>query len=117
MQKAYVFAMPSISMPNGEAESFGMVFLEAQACGVPVVAYAVGGIPEVVAHGQTGFLAKEGDVAALCRYLKIFLENPDIRNAMGRAGRAWVETRFDRRRQNQALENLYRKVLGEGGSA
>ncbi|WP_448383395.1 glycosyltransferase [Desulfosoma sp.] len=117
MQKAYVFAMPSISMPNGEAESFGMVFLEAQACGVPVTAYAVGGIPEVVAHGQTGFLADEGDVAALSRYLKTFLENPDIRNAMGRAGRAWVETRFDRRRQNHALENLYRRVCEEGKSA
>lgn len=117
MQKAYVFAMPSISMPNGEAESFGMVFLEAQACAVPVAAYAVGGIPEVVAHGKTGFLADEGDVAALSQYLKTFLENPDLRNAMGRAGREWVETRFDRRRQNQELEALYRKVCREGGSA
>lgn len=117
MQKAYVFAMPSIRMPNGEAESFGMVFLEAQACAVPVAAYAVGGIPEVVAHGKTGFLADEGDVTALSRFLKTFLENPDLRNAMGRAGRAWVESRFDRRRQNQELENLYRKVCGEGAWA
>lgn len=116
MQKAYVFSMPSISMPNGEAESFGMVFLEAQACGVPVVAYAVGGIPEVVAHGKTGFLADEGNVTALADYLKTFLENPDLRDAAGRAGRLWVETRFDRRRQNHELENLYRRVCREGGS-
>ncbi len=117
MQKAYVFSMPSISMPNGEAESFGMVFLEAQACGVPVVAYAVGGIPEVVAHGKTGFLAEEGDVGALAGYLKTLLENPDLRHTMGRAGAVWVQTRFDRRRQNEALENLYRQVCREGGSA
>lgn len=117
MQKAYVFSMPSISMANGEAESFGMVFLEAQACGVPVTAFAVGGIPEVVAHGETGFLAREGDVETLAGYLKTFLENPDLRNTMGRAGRVWVETRFDRRRQNEELENLYRQVCREGGSA
>lgn len=115
MQKAFVFCMPSISMPNGEAESFGMVFLEAQACGVPVVAYAVGGIPEVVAHGETGFLAQEGDVQALADHLKALLENADLRHAMGRAGRAWVETHFDRRRQNEVLENLYRRVCRQGG--
>lgn len=115
MQKAYVFSMPSISMPNGEAESFGMVFLEAQACGLPVVAYAVGGIPEVVAHGTTGFLAEEGDVTALAQYLKAFLEDPDLRDEMGRAGPLWVKAHFDRRRQNEALENLYRQVCYEGG--
>lgn len=114
MQKAFVFCMPSISMPNGEAESFGMVFLEAQACGVPVVAYAVGGIPEVVAHGETGFLAKEGDVEGLARYLKTLLESADLRNAMGRAGRAWVETYFDRRGQNEALEDLYQRICRAG---
>lgn len=116
MQRAYVFSMPSISMPNGEAESFGMVFLEAQACGVPVAAYAVGGIPEVIAHGETGFLATEGNVGTLSDYLKTFLENPDLRNAMGRAGRFWVERHFDRRRQNQELENLYLRVCRDGGS-
>lgn len=114
MQKAFAFCMPSISMPNGEAESFGMVFLEAQACGVPVVAYAVGGIPEVVAHGETGFLARENDVEALARHLKALLENVDLRNAMGRAGRARVETHFNRRRQNEALENLYQRICRAG---
>jgi len=115
MQRAYIFSLPSISMPNGEAEGFGMVFLEAQACGVPVVAYAVGGIPEVVAHGRTGFLAQEGDVAALAQYLKIFLEDPDLRDRMGRAGHLLVAAQFDRRRQNEMLENLYRRVCREGG--
>ncbi len=114
MQKAYVFCMPSLSMPNGEAESFGMVFLEAQACGVPVVGYAVGGIPEVVLHEETGFLAQDRDISALTSYLKTLLENDDLRKAMGQAGRAWVEARFDRRFQNTVLENLYRRIGGEG---
>ncbi|MEJ5347723.1 MAG: glycosyltransferase [Desulfosoma sp.] len=114
MQKAYVFCMPTLRMPNGEAESFGMVYVEAQACGVPVVGYAVGGVPEVVLHGETGFLAPEHDASALTSYLKTLMENDDLRNAMGRAGRAWVEGRFDRRVQNTVLENLYRRVCGLG---
>ena len=59
LRGADLFLLPS------ETESFGLAALEAMACGVPVVASDVGGIPEVVVHGETGFLAPVGDVAAM----------------------------------------------------
>jgi N-acetyl-alpha-D-glucosaminyl L-malate synthase BshA len=59
LRGADLFLLPS------ETESFGLAALEAMACGVPVVASDAGGIPEVVVHGETGFLAPVGDVAAM----------------------------------------------------
>lgn len=110
-KKAYIFSMPSITMPSGEAESLGIVFLEAQAMRVPVVSFNSGGISEVLLHGETGFLAKEGDVDDLAKYLLVLLENPELQVRMGNAGRAWVEKVFDLREKNAELESLYDAVL------
>lgn len=114
LQRAYIFCMPSVSMPTGQAEAFGLVFVEAQAMGVPVVAFASGGIPEVVAHGETGFLAPERDVETLAHYIATLLQEPQLRRRMGQAGRARVERLFDLRKQNAELEKLYHQVLSDG---
>jgi len=113
MQRAYVFCMPSITMPSGEAESLGVVFLEAMATKVPVVSFSSGGIPEVVLHEKTGFLAEERDVEGLAYYLSTLLENLGLRNEMGEAGRKWVEQAFNLEKQNAKLEALYDEVIAE----
>ncbi len=74
-------------------EAFGMALLEAQACGLPVLAGASGGVPAIVADGKTGFLAPPGDAAAFAAGLKRALHS-DLAK-LGRAARAKVERRHD----------------------
>lgn len=107
MKRAYLFCMPSVTMPDGEAETQGMVFVEAMAMCVPVVSFASGGIPEVVRHGDTGLLAPEGDIPALVDHLTTLLDNPTMRDMYGARGREWVEQEFNLERQNMKLERLY----------
>lgn len=78
---ADVFLLPS------STESFGLVALEAMSAGVPVVASNVGGLPELVEHGVTGFLERVGDVDAHVRAVLTLLNDPRLRSRMGRAGR------------------------------
>ncbi len=74
-----VFLLPS------EQESFGLAALEAMACGVPVVASDVGGLPELMVHGVTGYLAPVGDIQALAEYCRCVLTDDDIHAAMSLA--------------------------------
>ncbi len=62
LEKARVFCAPSVTLPDGLSEAFGVVFLEAQSMGVPVVSFRHGGIPETMREGVTGLLADERDV-------------------------------------------------------
>jgi glycosyltransferase involved in cell wall biosynthesis len=111
MSKAYLFSMPSITMPSGESETFGLVFIEAQAMGVPVVSFDTGGIPEVVAHGETGLLCPEGQVDSLAKNIHSLLENPDLRNKMSAAGIHRVRQLFDLKKQTEELESFYDQVI------
>src|SRR5207244_4938639 len=70
LRGADLFLLPSAT------ESFGLAALEAMACGVPVIASAAGGLPEVVEDGKTGFLVPPGDVAAMAERALRVLENP-----------------------------------------
>jgi D-inositol-3-phosphate glycosyltransferase len=71
-------------------ESFGMVALEAMACGTPVIASRVGGLTTTVRDGVTGFLVPEGDVAALAERLEHLLGDADLRWRVGREGVMWA---------------------------
>jgi len=112
MNRAKVFSTPSVKAKSGWTEAFGMVFAEAQAMCLPVASFNSGGIPEVVADGETGFLAPEGNVEALAHHLRLILEGPQLFIRMGEAGRRRVCARFDLRRQTERLEKLYMHVLG-----
>jgi colanic acid/amylovoran biosynthesis glycosyltransferase len=85
--------------------------LEAAATGVPVVASRIGGIPEGVIDGQSGFLAPEKDPDALACLMGDLLDDPAMRLRMGLQGRVLVEERFDIRRQTEMLEGFYDAVL------
>ncbi|MFN3286255.1 MAG: glycosyltransferase family 4 protein [bacterium] len=89
-----VFVMLNRTTPEGDVEGFGMVFLEAGACGRPVVGGASGGAVEAVWHGVTGYLVPEGDREAAVHALRTLLLDPQLRARMGEAGRrfAWVHS-------------------------
>jgi colanic acid/amylovoran biosynthesis glycosyltransferase len=112
MRKAAMLVLPGIRTATGREEGLGMVLLEAAATGLPIVGSRVGGIPETMLEGKTGFLVPERDEDALARRMAELLEDPVRRHRMGAAGRALVEDRFDIDRQTALLENFYDSLLG-----
>jgi len=111
MNRARVFSVPSVTADSGASEGFGMVFAEAQAMGLPVAGFATGGIPEVVAHGETGLLARERDTAALAHNIIALLSDRSMWQRFSEAGQRRARELFDIRRQTAALEDIYRAVL------
>jgi glycosyltransferase involved in cell wall biosynthesis len=87
-------AMDVATLPSTGRETFGRVLVEAQACGTPVLGSDSGGIPETMRDGETGFLLQPGDVDAWTDALVRLALDRDLRERMGRAGRALVECRF-----------------------
>lgn len=109
---ADVFAFPGID------EGFGLVYLEAQASGLPVVAFDNGGIADAVEKDQTGFLTPLRDLPAYQLALKTLLENSGLRKEMGLKGRARVEREFDRdQNYGKIYEHLKAKSLAGNRSA
>lgn len=99
-----VFLLPS------SQESFGLAALEAQSCGVPVVASEVGGLPEVIEHGRTGWLAPVGDVEAMAARTLSVLEDPALARRLSEGARARAVERFALGPGLDAYEALYRRV-------
>lgn len=108
---AHMFILPSVTASNGDMEGQGLVLQEAQAMGLPVVSTLHNGIPEGVLDGQSGFLVPERDVNALAEKLLYLIEHPELWPAMGRAGRKFVEQRYDIKQLNKELVELYRRVI------
>ena len=81
--------------------------LEAQAAGVPVVAFAQGPVPEGVIAGTTAILAPDKSAAGLAEALKRLFDDPALRQRMGRAGRTFVQENFDIRDRSRELDAIY----------
>jgi glycosyltransferase involved in cell wall biosynthesis len=94
-RRAAVFALAPAVQADGDRDGVPNVILEAMASGVPVVASAISGIPEVVEHNRTGLLVPPSDPAALAGALEQLLADPDWAETIGRAGRAAVASSFD----------------------
>ena len=89
----YLSACDVLLLPS-EQESFGLAALEAMACEEPVIASRVGGIPEVVTDGETGFLSEVGDVEKMANDAARLLSDPEMRQAMGKRARESAITRY-----------------------
>ncbi len=105
-----VFAMPCRTRRAGlDVEGLGMVFLEAAACGRPVVAGTSGGAPEAVRQGVTGQVVDPRSPAAVADAVAALLDDPDRARAMGAAGRAWVEERWSWTRIAATFDGLLQR--------
>lgn len=106
LQEADLLLLPS------EKESFGLAALEAMACGLPVIASRVGGIPELVTHGQTGFLYGVGDVEGMARGCLGLLQDPGLYQAFSRRCRQRAINLFDSQIIIPRYEELYLSLRG-----
>lgn len=102
-----VFVFPSLQ------EALGTAILEAMAMEKPVVATRVGGIPEIVGEGKAGFLVAPEDSRGIAQKVLLLFKDPELRRAMGRAGRKVVEERYGSRQMVLRIEELYERLLPE----
>ena len=110
--KARAFCLPSIRAENGDAESFGMVILEAQACGVPVITSARGGAQEGILNGETGYEVAEKDVPVMAQRLIELLTDDAQAARMSALARRFVAERFDISKTTPSLEAFYDDIAG-----
>jgi glycosyltransferase involved in cell wall biosynthesis len=110
LSDTHLLISPSRTASDGDAESLGLVNLEALASGIPVVTTRHGGIPEAVSP-EAAAMVGEGDVAALASAVDDLLDKPSRWPAMGRAGRDHVSRHFDLRTQVAHVEAEYLALL------
>jgi glycosyltransferase involved in cell wall biosynthesis len=100
-----------------KTEGLPLVILEAMAHAKPVVATAVGGVPELVRDKETGFLHPPGDYEAQAEQLSLLIGDVALRHRLGEAGRALAKSEFSRERFATEVSNLYSKLIGEPAPA
>src|ERR1700719_4509520 len=104
-------AISDILLLPSELESFGLAALEGMACEVVPIATRVGGIPELIEHGKSGYLAEVGDVETMSRYAIELLSDEIALRTMAKASRAVAQSRFCSSRIIPQYEEFYRRVL------
>jgi glycosyltransferase involved in cell wall biosynthesis len=107
MSAADILVLPSYSegLPN--------VVMEALSCGTPAIVTDVGGCPEVVKDGETGFVVPVGDVEALTDKIEYLLDNEDMREMMGKLGREDMSERYGRKNVINKLKGVYESLISE----
>ncbi len=102
-----ILVLPSLN------EAVGIVLLEAQSLGVPVVASEVGGIPEMIRDKETGILVGPGEPAALALAIDDLLSDPERLRSMSAAGKNWVKDRFKAESMVNKISGIYQELLKE----
>jgi glycosyltransferase involved in cell wall biosynthesis len=106
-----VMGAADVVVCSSQFESYGMVNVEAMACGKPVVSTNRGGPSETVVHGETGFLVEPGDAGGLAQYVIKLLRDPELRATIGAAGRARVEAMFSAQATAETFMRTLDKLL------
>ncbi|WP_223702018.1 N-acetyl-alpha-D-glucosaminyl L-malate synthase BshA [Sutcliffiella deserti] len=108
-----LYSISDLMLLLSQKESFGLVLLEAMACGVPSVGTNVGGIPEVIAHGETGYLSELGDVENIAKQAISILGNSDLHQSFSENSIKRVRDLFSSRNIVNQYEELYWNLIQE----
>jgi glycosyltransferase involved in cell wall biosynthesis len=109
-----IMAQAHAAVCSSRSEGLGIANLEAMAMGLPVVAFPVGGVPEIVRDGETGWVTREETEQALSASMRDAVSAPERTRALGRAARAFVVERCSIDAMCRAYGSLYREVLSPG---
>jgi L-malate glycosyltransferase len=109
----HLIAEADVLLLPSELEAFGLVALEAMACGVPTVATNVGGIPEVITHGHDGFLCECGNIQQMADATLALVRDPALRQQFAGRGRKTAESRFSAPTIVAEYENHYQRVISK----
>lgn len=118
----FVGAVPHSAVPSelslldiycapSRQESFGVAVIEASSCGLPVIVSDAGGLPEVVLHGQTGFITPVGDIEAICAAMQRLYHDRALRETMGKNGRDFVVKNYSWQVCTQKMLSTYKKAI------
>jgi N-acetyl-alpha-D-glucosaminyl L-malate synthase BshA len=109
---AQIISLADVNLLPSEKESFGLVALEAMACGVPTVASNAGGIPELITHGESGYLAEIGDTETMVKYTLKLLTDRELYARMVEACQYRARFTFCNDLIRKQYEEIYYRVLG-----
>lgn len=112
----FLFNAADIYVTTATAESFGQTLLEASACAVPVVAFKVGGITDIVVHEESGLLVEPASVPDLLAAIERLVANRPLREKMGRNGRARVEDNFTLAHQGELWNDCLTRLRNGAAS-
>ena len=104
LKSSDVYVWPAVN------EAYGMSLLEAQACGLPVVAAAVGGVAQIVEHKKTGYLAAANDLTALANYIRHLICDSNLRQRMGVEAEAKCHREHDAAHATDVLDNVIKQL-------
>ena len=107
-----VLANADVFVWPGFGEAYGLAYLEAQACGLPVVAQNCAGVPEVVIQGQTGLLTREGELGAYQSALRRIISDQQLVTQMGQAARTFVHTERSIKTAEQTIRTTIDRAIG-----
>lgn len=106
-----LYSISDLKLLLSEKESFGLVALEAMACGVPCIGTNVGGMPEVIDHGKTGYICELGDIPDISEKAISLLKNDQLHRQFSEEAISTVATKFNAQHIVRQYEQLYFKVL------
>lgn len=110
-ENADIFIHPSVTAANGDKEGIPGTIIEAMATGLPVISTYHAGIPFVIDHMKTGLLVKEWDVKGLCENMKLFLNDVELRERLGKAAQKFAREKLDLANKQIELENIYNSLM------